>query len=105
MGLSSVLLVNNHLLPCHGIPKLPFCYQAMPAGGTISVFPENDYGPNLWEFLNLLQETKPMAKVADYYSVNEANKPADKQVYHDNDQCRAGRDIPQSERRPGRGGY
>jgi hypothetical protein len=46
-----------------------------------------------------------MAKVADYYSVNEAKKPADKQVYHDNDQCRAGRDIPQSERRPGRGGY
>jgi hypothetical protein len=46
-----------------------------------------------------------MAKVADYYSINEAKKPADKQVYHDNDQCIAGRDIPQSERRPGRGGY
>jgi len=59
----------------------------------------------LWEFLNLLQETKPMAKVADYYSINEAKKPKDKQVYHDNDQCIAGRDIPQNERRPGRGGY
>jgi hypothetical protein len=47
----------------------------------------------------------PMTKVSDYYSINEAKKPADKQVYHDNDQCIAGRDIPQNERRPGRGGY
>jgi hypothetical protein len=46
-----------------------------------------------------------MAKVKEYYSVNEASKPADKRVYHDNDQCRAGRDIPQHERRPGTGGY
>ena len=36
-----------------------------------------------------------MAKVTPYYSVNEAKKPTDKQVHHDNDQCRAGRDIPQ----------
>jgi hypothetical protein len=46
-----------------------------------------------------------MAKVADYYSVNEASKPAVNRVYHDNDQCKAGRDIPKNERRPGRGGY
>jgi hypothetical protein len=46
-----------------------------------------------------------MAKVSPYYSVNEAKKPADKQVRHDNDQCRAGRDIPQGERRAGTGGY
>jgi hypothetical protein len=46
-----------------------------------------------------------MAKVADYYSVNEKDKPADRQVYHDNDDCRAGRDIPQRERLPGQGGY
>ena len=46
-----------------------------------------------------------MAKVADYYSVNEVSKPADKRVYHDNDQCKAGRDIPKNEQRPGRGGY
>jgi hypothetical protein len=63
-------------------------------------------GRTLGEFLNLSQETNhKMAKVADYYSINEAKKPADKQVYHDNDQCIAGRDIPKSEQRPGRGGY
>jgi len=46
-----------------------------------------------------------MAKVSPYHSVNEAKKPADKQVHRDNDQCRAGRDIPQGERRAGTGGY
>jgi hypothetical protein len=46
-----------------------------------------------------------MAKVADFYSINEAKKPANKQVYHDKDTCPAGRDIPQSERRNGKGGY
>lgn len=44
-----------------------------------------------------------MGKDPNYYSINEAKKPADKQVYHDNNQCKAGRDIPQSERRPGKG--
>jgi hypothetical protein len=46
-----------------------------------------------------------MAKVSPYYSINEANKPKDKQVHHTDDQCRAGRDIPQNERRSGTGGY
>jgi hypothetical protein len=46
-----------------------------------------------------------MAKVKEYYSINEASKPANKRVHHDNDQCRAGRDIPMSERRAGTGGY
>jgi hypothetical protein len=73
--------------------------------GCSSLFAFPHSWAELWEFLNLLQETKPMAKVTEYYSINEAKKPADKRVYHDNDQCRAGRDIPQSERRNGKGGY
>jgi hypothetical protein len=46
-----------------------------------------------------------MATVPDFYSVNEAKKPADKRVYHNNDRCPSGRDIPKDERRPGKGGY
>ncbi len=46
-----------------------------------------------------------MARVADYYSVNEAAKPVQNRVYHNNNACPSGRDIPQSERRPGRNGY
>ena len=43
--------------------------------------------------------------MANYYSVNEEVKPADKRVYHNNEKCRAGRDIPQNERRPGTNNY
>jgi len=46
-----------------------------------------------------------MAKVPEYYSVKEAKKPIKKRIYHDDDQCRVARDIPQSERRCGTGGY
>jgi hypothetical protein len=46
-----------------------------------------------------------MAHVADFYSVNEVKKPAADRVYHNNTSCPSGRDIPQGERRPGRGGY
>jgi hypothetical protein len=48
---------------------------------------------------------RKMAKDKEYYSVNEVKKSANKRVYHDNDQCRAGREIPPSERRDGTGGY
>ncbi|MGA2920078.1 MAG: hypothetical protein ABSE28_03165 [Candidatus Sulfotelmatobacter sp.] len=44
-------------------------------------------------------------KVSAYYSVNEAKKPATKQVHHTDADCKAGRDIPQNERRAGTGGY
>jgi hypothetical protein len=47
---------------------------------------------------------KKVAKLQEYYSANEASKPASKRVYHNNDQCRAGREIPQSERRYGKPG-
>jgi hypothetical protein len=46
-----------------------------------------------------------MAKVAPYYSVNEIKKPPEKRIYHDNDACPPGRDIPPHERRAGTGGY
>jgi hypothetical protein len=44
-------------------------------------------------------------KVSPYYSVNEAKKPETKRVHHTDGQCKAGRDIPESERRQGTGGY
>jgi hypothetical protein len=46
-----------------------------------------------------------MSKVSEFYSVNEVQKPQQNRVYHDNDACPPGRDIPQGERRPGRNGY
>jgi len=46
-----------------------------------------------------------MAKVSAFYSINEATKPPNKRVHHNDDTCPPGRDIPQSERRQGTGGY
>lgn len=46
-----------------------------------------------------------MANVPPYYSINEEKKPQGQRVYHDNSDCRAGRDIPHSERRSGTNGY
>jgi hypothetical protein len=66
-----------------------------------------DLQDGLWESLdyNGREGGYSMARVSPYYSVNEAKKPTNKQVHHTDDQCRAGRDIPQNERRPGTGGY
>jgi len=46
-----------------------------------------------------------MAKVPEFYSVNEINKPAANRVHHNNNSCPSGRDIPAHERRNGTGGY
>ena len=46
-----------------------------------------------------------MPKVAEFYSINETAKPAANRVHHNNSACPPGRDIPQSERRSGSGGY
>jgi hypothetical protein len=46
-----------------------------------------------------------MPMVANFYSVNEVLKPSHNRVYHDNNACAPGRDIPQNERRPGTNGY
>jgi len=40
-----------------------------------------------------------------FYSVNEFKKPASQRVHHNNSACPPGRDIPQSERLSGNGGY
>ncbi|MDR3709470.1 MAG: hypothetical protein P4L33_14310 [Capsulimonadaceae bacterium] len=46
-----------------------------------------------------------MPKTAPFYSVNEASKPAEKRVHHDNSACATGREIPVNERRSGTNGY
>jgi len=46
-----------------------------------------------------------VTEVADFYSINEVKKPEANRVYHNNNTCPPGRDIPQNERRPGKGGY
>lgn len=46
-----------------------------------------------------------MSRVAPFYSINEAKKPAGERVHHNNDACAPGRDIPSWERKPGTGGY
>lgn len=46
-----------------------------------------------------------LAQVPAFHSINEIDKPADKRVYHNDDACAPGRDIPKNERRGGTGGY
>ena len=46
-----------------------------------------------------------MPKIVEFYSINEEKKPAANRVYHNNDACSSGRDIPERERRKGTGGY
>jgi hypothetical protein len=44
---------------------------------------------------------RQMAIVATFYSINETEKPATHRVYHNNNLCPPGRDIPPNERRSG----
>jgi hypothetical protein len=46
-----------------------------------------------------------MPRTAAFYSINEADKPANRRVHHDNSACPPGRDIPLNERRQGTGNY
>ncbi|MEO8457275.1 MAG: hypothetical protein ABI559_05625 [Chloroflexota bacterium] len=46
-----------------------------------------------------------MAIVPSYYSVHHGKKPEAHRVYHTNDRCFSGRDIPQQDRREGDNGY
>ena len=46
-----------------------------------------------------------MSPVYPFYSVNEVLKPAHQRVYHNNDTCPPGRDIPHHERRQGTNNY
>ena len=44
-------------------------------------------------------------KVLPFHSVNETNKPIQNRVYHNDNTCPPGRDIPKNERIFGKGGY
>lgn len=46
-----------------------------------------------------------MPQVPAFYSVNEVKKLPQHRVYHNNNTCPPGRDIPTWERKPGTGGY
>jgi hypothetical protein len=46
-----------------------------------------------------------LAKVPAFYSVNEAQKPANKRVHHNDNTCATAGVIPYQERREGTGGY
>jgi hypothetical protein len=43
--------------------------------------------------------------MSSYYSINEADKPANKRRYHDNEGCPPGGEIPARNRRPGGNNY
>jgi hypothetical protein len=44
-------------------------------------------------------------KVPAFNSINQLKKPAEDRVYHNNDKCPSGYDIPYNERRPGTANY
>jgi hypothetical protein len=44
-------------------------------------------------------------KVLPFHSVREINNPAKNRVYHNDNMCPPGRDIPKSERKKGTGNY
>lgn len=46
-----------------------------------------------------------MATINAFYSINEVQKPNHSRVYHNNNQCAPGRDIPSWERRQGTNNY
>jgi len=46
-----------------------------------------------------------MTSTPAFHSVNESKKPVPNRVYHNNNACPPGRDIPTKERLQGTGGY
>lgn len=46
-----------------------------------------------------------MPRVPEFHSVNEFLKEEDERVYHCNDRCGPGREIPEKDQRPGTGNY
>lgn len=46
-----------------------------------------------------------MGQTPAFYSINEVKKAPQHRVYHNNNACPPGRDIPTWERKPGTGGY
>ncbi len=43
--------------------------------------------------------------IQPFNSINEVKKLVDKRVYHNNNKCPSGNDIPKKERREGTAGY
>jgi hypothetical protein len=43
--------------------------------------------------------------ILPFNSVNEVKKSVDQRVYHNNNKCASGHDIPKKERRSGTAGY
>jgi len=46
-----------------------------------------------------------MSRVTAFYSVNQLKKPLKDRVYHNNNKCAPGRDIPHHERKYGASGH
>jgi hypothetical protein len=46
-----------------------------------------------------------MARVPNFYSINEVKKPANKRRYHNNSECGPGKEIPKADKRAGTDGY
>ena len=46
-----------------------------------------------------------MPNVPAFHSVQQAKRPAENRVYHDNDRCFSARDIPGHDRREGTADY
>jgi hypothetical protein len=55
--------------------------------------------------LALFPGSTVMPIVSAFHSIDEMKKPPRSRVCHNNGLCRAGRDIPQSERKSGDGGH
>ena len=46
-----------------------------------------------------------MPSVPAFHSINQAKKPLNDRVYHNNSKCAPGRDIPGHDRKPGPSGH
>ena len=46
-----------------------------------------------------------LMRVSNFHSINEVYKPQSLRIYHNNDDCGLGRNVPMDERRSGSGGY
>lgn len=46
-----------------------------------------------------------MPQIAPFHSAGEEEKPGQRRMFHSNDACTVGQQIPTNERREGNGGY
>ena len=62
------------------------------------------YGIEEWSF-SLVEEIFAMPRTRPFYSVNEIKKAVQNRVFHNNDACPPGQEIPPWDRRPGTNDY